>query len=113
MAQYNLTADELLLVYLFFLAQREENDGLGHGELFAHWYTNGGAERLHDLFESLKNKNIINKDCKPNGPSDVEFNKTFIKGFMKHSDIHYMPTEGAVKQGAANVEDINDYLKGK
>ena len=36
MAQYNLTADELLLVYLFFLAQREENDGLGHGELFAH-----------------------------------------------------------------------------
>lgn len=33
--------------------------------------------------------------------------------FMKHSDIHYMPTEGAVKQGAANVENINSYLKGK
>lgn len=33
--------------------------------------------------------------------------------FMKHSDIHYMPTEGAVKQGAANVENINAYLKGK
>ena len=34
MSQYNLTADELLVVYLFFLAQREENEGLGHGELF-------------------------------------------------------------------------------
>ena len=33
--------------------------------------------------------------------------------FMKYSDIHYMPTEGAVKQGAANVENINSYLKGK
>ena len=32
--------------------------------------------------------------------------------FMKQSDIHYMPTVGAVKQGAANVEDINNYLKG-
>ena len=32
--------------------------------------------------------------------------------FMKHSDLHYMPTEGAVKQGAANAENINSYLKG-
>lgn len=87
MAQYNLTADELLVVYLFFLAQREENEGLGHGELFALWYSNGGAERLHDLFESLKEKNIINQNCQPASPSDVEFNKTFIKGFMKHSDV--------------------------
>lgn len=31
--------------------------------------------------------------------------------FMKHSDLHYMPTEGAVKHGAANSEDINTYLK--
>ena len=87
MAQYNLTADELLVVYLFFLAQREENEGLGHGELFALWYSNGGAERLHDLFESLKEKNIINQNCQPASPSDVEFNKTFMKGFMKHSDV--------------------------
>lgn len=33
--------------------------------------------------------------------------------YMKHSDLHYMPTEGAVKQGAANAENINSYLKGK
>lgn len=33
--------------------------------------------------------------------------------FMKQSDIHYMATEGAVKFGAANAEDINAYLKGE
>lgn len=30
--------------------------------------------------------------------------------FMKHSDIHYMPTEGALKQYQTNMEDINDDL---
>ena len=45
-------------------------------------------------------------------PDDITSQKDLYQ-FMKHSDIHYMPTEGAVKQGAANVEDINDYLKGK
>jgi hypothetical protein len=25
--------------------------------------------------------------------------------FMKHSDIHYMPVDGSVKQGAANMND--------
>lgn len=28
---------------------------------------------------------------------------------LKHSDIHLMPTSGAVKQGAANVNDISSY----
>ena len=45
-------------------------------------------------------------------PKDITSQEDLYQ-FMKHSDIHYMPTEGAVKQGAANVEDINDYLKGK
>lgn len=45
-------------------------------------------------------------------PNDITSQEDLYQ-FMKHSDIHYMPTEGAVKQGAANVEDINDYLKGK
>ena len=45
-------------------------------------------------------------------PDDITSQEDLYQ-FMKHSDIHYMPTEGAVKQGAANVEDINDYLKGK
>jgi len=28
---------------------------------------------------------------------------------LKHSDIHLMPTVGAVKQGAANVNNIDTY----
>lgn len=32
---------------------------------------------------------------------------------MKQCNIHYMPTVGAVKQGAANIENINKYLKGE
>lgn len=30
--------------------------------------------------------------------------------FMKHSDIHYLPTEGAIKQYQTNMEDINGDL---
>lgn len=30
--------------------------------------------------------------------------------FMKHSDIHYLPTEGALKQYQTNMEDINGDL---
>lgn len=87
MSQFNLTADELLVTYLFFLAQREENDGIGHNELFLTWYQNEGETKLHDIFESLKRKNIILKNCEPETPADVEFNKSFMKSFMKHSDI--------------------------
>lgn len=87
LADYNLTADELLVVYMAFISQREENDGLGHSEYFAKWYSNGGHKQLHDIFESLKQKGFVQKDCKPSSPTDIEFNKTFIKGFMKHSDL--------------------------
>lgn len=52
---------------------------------------------------------IIKDGITPNNVTSQED----LYQFMKHSNIHYMPTEGAVKQGAANVEDINDYLKGK
>ena len=78
MTSYNLTADELLLVYLTFLAQEEE----GHPEYLANWFSNGGKDRLHDLFESLKEKGIIHKDYNPKtySPDDIEFNKNFLKG---------------------------------
>jgi len=81
--QYNLTADELLLIYLTFLAQDEEN----HAEYFVKWYNNGGQERLKDLFESLKSKGIILKNYNPSSynPNDIEFNKNFIKGWIKNS----------------------------
>ena len=85
---YNLSADELLLVYLSFISQREEGLGAGHGEYFAKWYSGGGQEKLRSLFESLKAKGIIKKDYNPESfnPSEVDFNKTFLKGFLKHSD---------------------------
>jgi hypothetical protein len=77
MATYSLTADELLLIYLIFLARDEEN----HPEYFTRWFSNGGKSRLRDLFNSLKDKGIIHKNYNPAtyNPDDIEFNKTFIK----------------------------------
>lgn len=83
MITYNLTADELLLVYLTFLAREEE----GHPEYIAKWLCNGGQSRLRNLFESLKEKGIIHKDYNPEkySPDDIEFNKNFLKGWIKCS----------------------------
>lgn len=83
MISYNLTADELLLVYLTFMAQSEEE----HPEYLAKWINNGGQSILRDLFESLKKKGIIHKDYNPTSynPDDIEFNKNFIKGWTKAS----------------------------
>ena len=30
---------------------------------------------------------------------------------MKHSDIHYMPTSGAVKQGIGNVNSYSNFFR--
>lgn len=81
MISYNLTADELLLVYMTFMAQSEE----GHPEYLAKWINNGG--QLREIFESLKKKGIIHKDYNPDtyNPDDIEFNKNFIKGWIKGS----------------------------
>lgn len=83
MIAYNLTADEILLIYLTFLAQEEE----GHPEYFAKWFCNGGKSQLKDLFESLKSKGIIHKDYNPEtyNPDDIEFNKNFLKNWLKNS----------------------------
>lgn len=80
---YNLTADELLMVYLTFLARDEE----GHPEYFAKWFNNGGSKQLREIFESLKSKGIIHKDYNPNtyDPNAIEFNKNFIKSWIKNS----------------------------
>lgn len=73
----HLTADELLLVYLTFLARDEE----GQPEYFEKWYTCGGQERLKDLFTSLKEKGIIVKSYKPTtyDPNDIQFNQHFLR----------------------------------
>ena len=83
MATYNMTADELLLCYLTFLARDEED----HAEYFTKWFSNGGQARLRDLFNSLKDKGIIHKSYNPStyNPNDIEFNKNFIKGWIKNS----------------------------
>lgn len=83
MTTYNLTADELLLIYLTFLARDEEN----HPEYFVKWFSNGGQTRLKSLFDSLKEKGIIHKNYNPDSynPNDIEFNKTFLKSWIKNS----------------------------
>lgn len=80
---YNLTFDEFYLVYLTFLARDEEN----HPEYFVKWFSNGGKSRLKDLFNSLKEKGIIHKNYNPEvyNPNDIEFNKVFMKSWIKNS----------------------------
>lgn len=80
---YDLTADELLVVYLTFLARDEE----GHPEYFAKWFNNGGAKQLREIFESLKKKGLIKKDYSPTeyNPNEIDFNKNFLKSWLKNS----------------------------
>lgn len=62
-----------LVVYLTFLARDEE----GHPEYFSKWFSNGGASKLRDIFNSLKNKGLIKKDYNPTeyNPNEIDFNK--------------------------------------
>ena len=84
MATYHITADELLLIYLTLIARDEEG---GHIEYFNQWFNEGGSERLRNLFESLKDKNIIHKNYNTTtwDPNLIEFNKNFIKSWTKNS----------------------------
>lgn len=83
LSTYNLSADELLLIYLTFLARDEE----GHPELFNTWFNNGGSTKLKSLFESLKEKGIIHKNYNPDSyvPNEIEFNKLILKTWPKYS----------------------------
>lgn len=85
MAKYRLTADEILLVYLTFLAQTENGDPEKHRIYFSRWYENGGKERLKSLFDSLKAKGIIYKNYNPDSyePDEIEFTQSFIKQYYK------------------------------
>lgn len=84
MVTYHLTGEELLLVYLTFLARDEEG---GHSEYFSKWFNGGGKDRLRDLFTSLQEKGIILKSYNPSSyiPNEIEFNKNFLKGWVKGS----------------------------
>ena len=80
---YHIDANELLLIYLTFLARDEE----GHPEFFQKWFQNGGSTQLRGLFESIKSKGLIHKDYNPSfyNPNEIEFNKNFLKSWVKNS----------------------------
>lgn len=82
--KYNLSADELLLIYLTFISQSENGNGRIY---FEHWYNGTGKNKLLQLFNSLKEKGIIKKNYNPEeyDPDEIEFNKTFIKQYFKYT----------------------------
>lgn len=84
MAEYNLSADELLLIYLTLYARDEEN----HADYFKKWLENcNGQSKLRLLFNNLKDKSIIKKNYNPSSyiPNEIEFNKVFLKKYYKVS----------------------------
>ena len=87
MNEYRLTADEVMLVYLTFISQTENAQQEKGTYYFKKWFDGGGNERLKDLFKSLKDKGIIHKNYCPTSyiPDEIEFNKNFLKKWMKYS----------------------------
>lgn len=85
MSKWQLTADEVLLIYLTFIAQTENGDPEQHRIFFKRWYDEGGKDRLKSLFISLKEKGIIKKNYNPDSyiPDEIEFNQNFIKQYYK------------------------------
>lgn len=86
MSDWNLSADELLLIWLTLYARNEEN----HSEYFTKWFNDcGGQTSLKSLFESLKTKGVILKNYNPKTfiPNEIEFNKNFLKNYYKQSGI--------------------------
>ena len=88
MDKYNLSAEEVLLIDLLFLASIEE----GHDEyLIKYFNINCPKSNLRDLLLSLQDKGIITKQYKvPNkgqkfDPESVEFNKNFLHNYRKFS----------------------------
>ena len=87
MIKYGLTADELYLIRLIFLAQD------GHEEYLNKFFKECSlGSPILALLTSLQQKGVINKSytIPPQGtvfePKDVEFNKQIIKGFLQHSE---------------------------
>lgn len=107
MIKYKLTADELLLIYLTFIAQTENGNPDENRVYFKKWYDGGGKERLRTLFNSLKEKGIIKKNYNPEcyDPDEIEFNQNFIKQYFKLT--------GELGQELMNAYPTTLYLNGK
>lgn len=69
----------------------------------------GSEYSIQKVAEIANQTGILLNDASQNNV----YSQKDIYQFMKHSDIHYNPTEGAVKHGAANKENINPYLRGE
>ena len=87
MIKYGLTADELYLMRLIFLAQD------GHEEYITRFFRECSLGMpILDLLTSLQQKGVINKSytIPSKGtvfePKDVDFNKQVLKGFLQHSE---------------------------
>lgn len=104
MSEYKLTADELLLVYLTFIAQSENG---GNTNYFLRWYDSCGKYNLKNLFESLKKKGVILKNYNPSAyiPEEIEFNSNFLKKYFKLT--------GQLGQELYNAYPSYMYINGK
>ena len=104
MSEYKLTADELLLVYLTFIAQSENG---GNTNYFLRWYDSCGKYNLKNLFESLKEKGVILKNYNPSAyiPEEIEFNSNFLKKYFKLT--------GQLGQELYNAYPSYMYINGK
>ena len=99
MEKYRLTAEELLVVELLFLASSEENHDEFLKQYFSMQITKTG---LRDILISLQNKGVILKSYKvpaagqPFNPQAVQFNSLFLNNYRKFS-------------GELGIEFFNEY----
>lgn len=83
MIHYNLTAEEMLLAKMIFIAKDYNR------ELFVTYQEQVNHSDLKILLQNLQDKKIIiknqdNNDTKVN-IDNIEFNKNFLKGYLKYS----------------------------
>ena len=87
---YNISTEEFIVLYMIFLSQIDENDGLGRKELLQLYMQNdNNAETLEKTIQSLKDKNIIKKDFNyvkgKTNPSNIPLRQNVINQLFKHS----------------------------
>ena len=85
MTKHGLDCNEIMLLYLTFIAQSENWKPEQSKVYFEKWYDAGGSKILKQTFESLKEKGVIIKNYCPDSyiPDEVELNKTFVKSWFK------------------------------
>lgn len=118
MSKWHLTADETLLVYLTFIAQRDNGDPEKHKTYFKQWYEDGGKKQLKSLFESLKSKGVIRKNYNPDyyDPDEIEFNQNFINQYFKLTGelgkelLHAYPTNITINGKVVSLKNISKHF---